>query len=233
MISTDSLNWLRLKGHLNIESARQSDTIMACGSCSFVCTLHYPIIVTMKTYLKALNFRNACQVYVVECVSKIKSILSMVFYSIYRAVRLHFFPIFLWWSWRSVLYLVIVIKSEVWIINYCLRLRHEKMVSAVRLTMFLRHVMTHHNFCASHIHRHGLQLDLLTVDEGLWVLHLIIGKSVDFCFLGFLLLWHLVRLWFLLTTLGSFCLQCWQRDFPLKRIDRHSIFLHPKSIIRY
>ena len=30
--------------------------IMACRSCSFVCRLHHLIIITMQTYLKALNY---------------------------------------------------------------------------------------------------------------------------------------------------------------------------------
>ena len=42
----------------------------------------------MQTYLKALNYWNACQVYAAECVSKIKTILSIIFYSIYGAVCL-------------------------------------------------------------------------------------------------------------------------------------------------
>ena len=62
--------------------------IMACRSCSFVCRLHHLIIIIMQTYLKALNYSNACQVYAAECVSKIKKILSIIFYSIYGAVCL-------------------------------------------------------------------------------------------------------------------------------------------------
>ena len=41
----------------------------------------------MQTDLKALN-KTACQVYAAECVSKIKTILSIIFYSIYGAVCL-------------------------------------------------------------------------------------------------------------------------------------------------
>ena len=43
----------------------------------------------------------------------------------------------LWWSRECVLYLIIIIKPEVWIINHCLGLGHETMVCAVCLTMFL------------------------------------------------------------------------------------------------
>ena len=49
-------------------------------------TLHYIIIVIMQTYLKILNFQTACQVYSVECVSKIKSILAIIFHAIYGVV---------------------------------------------------------------------------------------------------------------------------------------------------
>ena len=42
----------------------------------------------MQTYLKALNYWNACQVYAAKCVSKIKTILSIIFNSIYGAVCL-------------------------------------------------------------------------------------------------------------------------------------------------
>ena len=47
------------------------------------------------------------------------------------------YPVLLWWSWECVLYLIIIIKPEVWIINYCLGLGHETMVCAVCRTMFL------------------------------------------------------------------------------------------------
>ena len=47
------------------------------------------------------------------------------------------YPFLLRWSWECVLYLIIIIKPEVWIINHCLGLGHETMVCAVCLTMFL------------------------------------------------------------------------------------------------
>ena len=43
----------------------------------------------------------------------------------------------------NVLYLIIIIKPEVWIINHCLGLGHETMVCAVCLTMFL---LTHYQW---------------------------------------------------------------------------------------
>ena len=62
--------------------------IVACGSCSFVCWLHHLIIIIMQTYLKALKYKNACQVYATEYVSKIMTILSIFFYSTFGAVCL-------------------------------------------------------------------------------------------------------------------------------------------------
>ena len=59
---------------------------MGCRSGSFVCRLHHHIIIIMQTYLKAFNYSIACQVYAAECVSKIKTILSIIFYSMYGAV---------------------------------------------------------------------------------------------------------------------------------------------------
>ena len=47
------------------------------------------------------------------------------------------YPITLRWSWECVLYLIINIKSEVWIINHYLGLGHETKVCFVCLTMFL------------------------------------------------------------------------------------------------
>ena len=59
---------------------------MAQWSYSFNCTLHYPIIISMQTYLNVPNFQNAPQLHSVEFVSKIKSILSVIFHSIYGVV---------------------------------------------------------------------------------------------------------------------------------------------------
>ena len=62
----------------------------ACRSHSFVCTLHHLIIIIVQTYLKTLNLYNACQIYFVECVSKIKHILSVIHYTICGAVCFQF-----------------------------------------------------------------------------------------------------------------------------------------------
>ena len=74
--------------------------------------------------------------YMMPSVSKIKTILSIIFiFTIWGCVS-SAYPI-LWWSRECVLYLIIIIKPEVWIINHCLGLGHETMVCAVCLTMFL------------------------------------------------------------------------------------------------
>ena len=56
--------------------------IMACRSGSFVFRLHHLIIIIMQ------NYYNTCQVYAAERVCKIKTILSIIFHSIYGAVCL-------------------------------------------------------------------------------------------------------------------------------------------------
>ena len=57
--------------------------IMACGSRSFFRTLHY---LTMQTYLQALNFYDAFQIYAEECVCKTKSMPLIMPYSIHGTV---------------------------------------------------------------------------------------------------------------------------------------------------
>ena len=91
---------------------------------------------------ESIELLNACQVYDAECVSKIKTILSIIFiFTIWGCVS-SAYPIILWWSRECVLYLIIIIKPEVWTINHCLGLGHETMVCAVCLTMFLLLVIT-------------------------------------------------------------------------------------------
>ena len=80
-------------------------------------------------------------------VSKIKSILPIIFHLIYRAVCSDY-RIFMWWLWECVLNLIIIsiiiiiiiiiiIKSDVWITNRCSGLGNETMARVVCLTMFL------------------------------------------------------------------------------------------------
>ena len=65
---------------------------------SFVCTVHQLVIIIVLTYLKTLNLWNACQIYFVECVSKIKHILSVIHYTICGAVCFQFthYPCYDW-----------------------------------------------------------------------------------------------------------------------------------------
>ena len=44
----------------------------------------------MHMYIKVLHFLNASHMHSVECVSKIKSILSIIFHAIYGAVCIQF-----------------------------------------------------------------------------------------------------------------------------------------------
>ena len=62
--------------------------VLACRSCSFVCTLHHLFIIFVQTYLRTLNLWNACQIYFVEC--KIKHIFSVIHCTIYGAVSFQF-----------------------------------------------------------------------------------------------------------------------------------------------
>ena len=117
-----SLWWVQIIGYF-----------MACRSYSFVCTLHHLIIIIVPTYLWTLNLWNVCQIYFVECVSKIEHILLVIYYSIYGAVCFQFTQ-----SprdgWENILLcLIIIMKSEVWTIIHCLGLGHETMVCAVCL----------------------------------------------------------------------------------------------------
>lgn len=84
-----------------------------------------------------IELLNACQVHSVECVSKIKSIISIIFHHIGRWVFWAYpFPFVMIVRIR-VLNLIIIIESEVWTIYHCLGLCHETMVCAVCLSMFL------------------------------------------------------------------------------------------------
>ena len=64
--------------------------VLSCRSYSFVCTVHRLTIIVVQTYLKALNLKNACQINFVECVSKLKHLLSVIHYTICRAVCFQF-----------------------------------------------------------------------------------------------------------------------------------------------
>ena len=48
--------------------------------------ISYLIIIIIQAYSKVLNFKNTYQVHAVECVSKIKLILSIIFHAINGAL---------------------------------------------------------------------------------------------------------------------------------------------------
>ena len=98
----------------------------ACRSCSYVCTLHHLIIIIVQTSLSTLNSWNACQIYFVQCVSKIKHIFRYLLYNIWGCV-FSVYPFPFWWL-REYTLCLIIIKSEVWTIIQCLGLGHETMV---------------------------------------------------------------------------------------------------------
>ena len=120
-----SLWWVQIIGY-----------ILSWRSYSFICTLHHLIIIIVQTYLNTLNLQNACQIYFVECVSKIRHILSVIHYTKHGAVCFQL-PISLVMIERIyIICLIIIIKSEVWTITHCLGLGHETMVCAVCLSVF-------------------------------------------------------------------------------------------------
>ena len=83
------------------DECKLSDTLWFCRSYSFACTLHHFIIIIMQTHLRTLAIWNACQIYFVECVNKIKHILSVSLYTISGAVCFQF-PHFPCDDWENI-----------------------------------------------------------------------------------------------------------------------------------
>ena len=96
----------------------------------FVLKIVFSIV---QTYLKTLNF----QIYFVECVSKIRHILSVIHYTIRGAVCFQLTHFLVMIEIIYIFCLIIIIKSEVWTITHCLGLGHETMVCAVCLFVSL------------------------------------------------------------------------------------------------
>ena len=64
---------------------------MARWSYSFVCTPHYLIIIIMQDLPESIELlKRLSGTFYLECVSKIMSILAIIFYAIYGAVRIQF-----------------------------------------------------------------------------------------------------------------------------------------------
>ena len=87
---------------------------------------------------ESLGHIKNCRVYSVECVFKIKLIVSIIFYATHGAVCIQLTHFSFHESLEYLYYLhsIVIIKSEIWIINYCLKLGHEIVVCAVCLVMF-------------------------------------------------------------------------------------------------
>ena len=110
-----------------------------------------PLSSLCKLIWRHWTYKMPVKIYFVDCVSKIKHILSVIHYTIYGAVCFQFthFPCDDWENMYIYIYrhcLIIIIKSEVWTIINCLGLGHEIMVSAVCLSIFLLYVFAHSSF---------------------------------------------------------------------------------------
>ena len=118
---------------------------MTRWSHSFVCTSHQLIFIIMQTYLKVLEFYNACQVHYLSSVCLRLSQFSRISFVQYIGVCVVSLSISLMMIVRiRVLYFIIIIKSEVWPIYHCLRFDNETMVCAVCLIFIF--LQTEHYF---------------------------------------------------------------------------------------
>ena len=101
----------------------------------------------MQTYLKVMNFQNAGQVHHVDVVSQNKSFLLIVFHAIH-GLCVFSLSISLMIIMRiCVIYLIIIIRSEVGAICHCLRFGKETVVCAVCLSLFLWTQTFSRSFC--------------------------------------------------------------------------------------
>ena len=118
--------------------------IMTRWSYSFFYISYYLIIIIKQTYLEILNFLNACQVQSVSSVCLRSSQFSQSSFMQYIGLYEFSVPISLMMIVRiCVLYLIIIIKSEVSPICYCFWLCHETMICAVCLFCILIDVSTY------------------------------------------------------------------------------------------
>ena len=95
------------------------------------------ILLSCVTWGMHKKFHHACQIYFVECVSKIEHILSVIHYTIPGAVCFQLTHFLVMIEIIYMLCLIIIIKSEVLTITHCLGLGHETMVCIVCLFVFL------------------------------------------------------------------------------------------------
>ena len=119
-------------------SAQIVKYIIAWRFYSFVCTLHNVLSSSCRCIwrLKVLNIENTCQAHSVRCVSKIKSIPSIIFHAIYGAVCIQL-TLFSFDDCKNMCTLSYYhYQIRVWPICHCLGLGQEPMLCAVCLSIF-------------------------------------------------------------------------------------------------
>ena len=102
--------------------------------CLYITPSHYHHCANLSEDVESIN---ACQIYFVECVSKMRHILSVIHYTIRVAVCFQFTHFLMMIERIYIPCLIIIIKSEVWTITHCLGLGHWTMVCAVCPFVFL------------------------------------------------------------------------------------------------
>ena len=106
----------------------------------FVClhiTLHLTIMI-MQTHLKVLNFWMTCQAHSVECVSKMRSILPIIFHEIYEAVGIQLAHPRMLIARIYVLYIFAINNTEIGTVCHFHGLCHETKLCVVCLSLSLR-----------------------------------------------------------------------------------------------
>ena len=107
-------------------------------SYSFVWTSHYLIIIIIHLSEGSKPSKCLSGTFCFECVSKIKSIVSIVFHAIYGVVCIQLTHFSYDDCEIQVLYLSIIIKSEVWPICHCFGLGPETIICVLCLFYNLR-----------------------------------------------------------------------------------------------
>ena len=103
-----SLWWVQIFGY-----------VLACRLYSFVSTVHHLIVIICKLIWRHWIYKMPVR-YILSSVSKIKHILSVIYYTLCGAVCFSL-PISLVMIERIyILCLITIIKSEVWTITHCL-----------------------------------------------------------------------------------------------------------------
>ena len=102
--------------------------------CLYITQSHYHHCANLSEDIQSIN---ACQIYLVECVSKMRHILLVIHYTIRGSVCFQFTHFLVTIERIYIPCLIIIIKSEVWTITHCLGLGHETMMCVVCLSVFL------------------------------------------------------------------------------------------------